>query len=322
MRDVCDEPPIDAPATFTPGEVRYIKLGRGGGWASHAIEQSILPFGYHSVNHELCLREDWSAIREQLIAGGRSPTGASQGVREVREFYCLSEDTLWVTIADGYLWWAFAQAPVVHCPEAGPGAPRRFRRTRGPWSRESLTGEPLAVGSLSSALTRTANYRMTICSIEREAYLLRRIRGEPDPLHARATALKGDIRTVALELIRQLHWEEFETLVDLIFARGGWRRTSLLGQDQPDIDLALDQPVSGETAWVQVKTATGQAELDDYLQRFDRNGGFDRFFFVCHSAPATLRLPDRPRLHLWTGERLADVVLDVGLFDWLMQRTR
>jgi hypothetical protein len=95
-----------------------------------------------------------------------------------------------------------------------------------------------------------------------------------------------------------------------------------LGRDQADVDLILSQPTIGELAWVQIKSRTSQAELDDYLGRFWRDGSCDRFFFVCHSAAGALSLPAQPRLHLWAAEGLSDAALDAGLFDWLIDRTR
>jgi len=305
----------------TPEQVRYIKLGRAGAWAAEAIHTGAIPFGYSQIDHTLCRQGDWDAVREQLIASGRTGAGASQGVRELRDFYELGEDTLWATMADGHLWSTYASGPVETTGTTTPDAPSRLRRTRGGWRRTSLTGVPLTISSLSSALTRTANYRMTICAVERADYLLRRIRGETDPVQVEAASLKGRMREVALTMIQQLHWAEFETLVDLMFARGGWRRTSLLGGGQADVDLILDQPISGETAWVQVKSRARQAQLDDYVRRFQRDGSCDRFFFICHSPAGSLRLPEAPGHHLWTGGKLPDVALDVGLFDWLMERS-
>jgi hypothetical protein len=307
---------------FEPKAVRYIKLGRGGMWAAEAIEVGIIPFGYPDIDHAPCADGDWQTVRARLIESGRTPAGASHGVRELRDFYELDGDTLWVTVADGHLWWTFAEGPVVLVEDRRPDGPGRLRRTRDGWRRESLNGEPLTTRSLSSALTRTANYRMTICAVDREDYLLRRIRGEEDPLHAEAKALRARMRELGLRMIRQLHWEEFETLVDLIFAHSGWRRSSVLGRNQPDVDLILDQPATGETAWVQVKSGTDQAELDDYHERFRRDGSCDRFFFVCHSPKGALRLPDERHLHLWYGEALSGTAIDAGLFDWLMDRTR
>jgi hypothetical protein len=72
-------------------------------------------------------------------------------------------------------------------------------------------------------------------------------------------------------------------------AHGGWQRSSVLGKDQADLDLILTQPTIRETAWVQIKSQTSQAELNDYLGRFRRDRSCDRFFF---------RLPQRWRRSL------------------------
>ena len=306
---------------FEPEAIRYIKLGENGKWTSKALEQGIIPFGYRAVDHHNCQVGDWDEVRRQLIGMGRTAQGASQGLREIKEFYSLPANTLWVTAADGHFWWAFADGPVVEVEGDNSDEPARYRRTRAGWFNKSLTGKPLTMRSLSSALTRTANYQMTICTIKHADYLLRRIRDERNPLHVHATELKAQLRETGLRMIQQLDWRDFETLVDLIFARGGWRRTSVLGKDQADVDLILSQPTTGETAWVQIKSMASQAGLADYLDRFRRDGSCNRFFFVCHSAVGPLRLQAEPGLHLWTGERLSDAAIDAGLLEWLMERT-
>ena len=280
---------------FAPGQVRYIKLGQGGAWAAKALALGAIPFGYPQVSHALCASGRWEEVGQQLKDMGRTKAGVSQGLRELRDFYELPGDTLWVTVADGHVWWVFAEGPVTATGNEGGGSgePSRQRATRNGWSRQSLTGEALTTASLSSALTRTANYRMTICGIDRADYLLRRIRGEQDPLHRQALALQQQMRQLALAMIRQLDWADFETLVDLVFSRNGWRRGGVLGRNQADVDLLLDHPVTGELAWVQVKSATNQAELDDYLGRFARDGSAQHFFYVCHTQTG-LRLPGEP----------------------------
>jgi len=167
--------------TFEPGAVRYIKLGENGKWAVTAIEQGIIPFGYPLVDHQAWLAGDWDLLRDQLMKMGRTIRGVGQGLRELKEFYGLPENTLWVTMADGHFWWAFAKGPVVGVEQGISDEPARYRLTKAGWSKTSLTGDPLTVRSLSSALTRTASYQMTICAIKHEDYLLRRIRGEGDP---------------------------------------------------------------------------------------------------------------------------------------------
>ena len=152
-------------------------------------------------------------------------------------------------------------------------------------------------------------------------YLLRRIRDERNPLHVHATELKAQLREARLRIIQQLDWRDFETLVDLIIARGGWRRTSVLGKDQADVDLILSQPTTGDTAWVQIKSMASQAGLDNYLDRFRRDGSCNRFFFVCHSAVGPLRLQAEPGPHLGPASDCPTPRLMRGCSEWLMERT-
>jgi hypothetical protein len=306
----------------TPSAVRYIKLGQGGAWAAEAIEQSIIPFGFSQVPHAPCAAGDWDKVRQILAAGGRTKSGVSQGARELRDFYELPDDALWITFADRHLYWTFAWSAMVAFRDPVPGGWHRFRPCIGGWSRMSLTGEPLSTTSLSSALTRVAGFRQTICTIERQDYLLRRIRGEEEPLLAKAREVRSELEQVALEMISALDWRDFEVMIDLLFANGGWRRQSAVGTGEVDVDLLLENPISREAAWVQVKSRCNQAVLDDYLERFRRDGSAQHFFLVCHSPAAKLRAPPDPRVHIWAGPKLARAALSAGLLDWLIERSR
>ena len=122
-------------------------------------------------------------------------------------------------------------------------------------------------------------------------------------------------------MIAALHWADFETMVDLIFARTGWQRVSRVGETQTDVDLVLEQPTIGEKALVQVKSKARQATLDDYIDRYRQSGAYQRFFFVCHSPSKALDPVDDDRIHVWSGKRLADAAVGAGLFDWLVERS-
>ena len=54
--------------------------------------------------------------------------------------------------------------------------------------------------------------------------------------------------------------------------------------------------------------------------------GHDHVFFVCHTPVGTFAEPARttvedPKVHVWTGDRLAAAALNAGLFDWLVERS-
>lgn len=303
-----------------PTEIRYVKLGRGGRWASHSLVQGELHFGYHMVPHEMCLAGDWDAAGQILIERGRNPAKAKDGVREIRDFYTLGADCLWITFADGHLWWAFADSEVTWLGTDDEDTGARMRKTVGGWCKADIAGAPLRVDGLSTRLTQLAAYRQTICRVRPAAYLLRRINGIEEPVIARARDARSTMIGIAAEMIAALHWSDFETLVDLVFARTGWQRVSRVGETLANVDMILEQPTTGEKAFVQVKSKAGQRVLDDYIDRFRHSGAYDRLFFICHSPRGALR-SDHARHHIWAGERLAEAAVKAGLFDWLIEQT-
>lgn len=306
---------------IAPATVRYIKLGANGRWARRCFENGEMHFGYKTVPHVLCLAGDWDAVA-RLIADqdGKSAGKARDAAREIRDFYTLGADCLWITIDEGRLWWTFA-APEVAWLGGDEGQATRMRKTIGGWRSTSLDGEPLRLDTLSTRLTQVAAYRQTICAVKEEAYLLRRINGIEEPVLTDARHARAAMTLVAGAMIANLHWADFETLVDLIFARSGWQRVSRVGETMADVDLVLQQPATGETAFVQVKSKAGQPVLDDYVGRFRQSDIYDRMFFVCHSPLGTLTTAGATDLHLWAGDKLADAAVKAGLFDWLMERS-
>ena len=292
-----------------PKEIRYIKLGAGGKWVQLSHDRGEIHFSHRTVPHDLCVRGDWDAVDRHLVDHGRSPAKAKDAAREIRDFYTLGADSLWITFADGHLWWAFAAPEVVWLGAEEDGRGARMRRTVDGWRKTNIKGEPLRTDHLSTKLTQVAAYRQTICRVKEADYLIRRINGVDEPVVARAREVRQAMVAVASELIAGLHWAEFETLVDLIFSRSGWQRVSRVGETQADVDLVVEQPSTGETAFVQVKSKAGPSVLRDYIDRFRRSGTHDRLFFVCHSPTGALSVDGETGLHVWAGDRLADAAV-------------
>ena len=48
-----------------------------------------------------------------IFRARRSPVKAKDAAREIRDFYTLGTDSLWVTFVDGHLWWVFAESEVI-----------------------------------------------------------------------------------------------------------------------------------------------------------------------------------------------------------------
>lgn len=305
--------------TIAPATVRYIKLGAGGSFSRSSLEKGELQLGYHEVPHDLCAAGDWSGVLT-YFSGIRKTIGkASDSTREVQDFYTLGPDCLWITFADGHLWWGFVEPEVTWLGIDHNQSASRTRRMIGGWRNTNIHGEPLRINDLTTRLTQVANYQGTICAVRAQDYLLRRINGEEEPVLKSATAARAAMLASAQDMITGLHWADFEIMVDLIFARGGWQRVSVLGKTMADVDLVIEQPTLGETASVQVKSKASQAVLDGHIAYFTASG-HARTFFVCHTPMGALSTRDTPGVHLWTGEPLADIAIKSGLFEWLMDR--
>lgn len=138
---------------LAPAEIRYIKLGEAGRWWRRSLQAGELHFGYGGVAHEPCLAGDWETVGRQLAAAGGHGGTPKSITREVREFYELGPDCLWITFADGHLWWASAHQEVIWLGGDGAAHGRRMRRCVAGWRKTDLKGRALSIASLSTRLT-------------------------------------------------------------------------------------------------------------------------------------------------------------------------
>jgi hypothetical protein len=305
----------------TASTVRYIKLGRNGIWERAALDGGEVHFGLRDAPHDIMLTGDFGAIRQHSINQGRGEAAATRDAREAEDFYKLDETCLWITFAREHMWWSFALPEVIWVGGDGTKHGERTRKTIGGWSNTDVNGKPLKINSLSTRLTKVAGYRRTICKIEAQDYLLRRINGVEEPIVAKCLKAREVMLNLTIEAIQSLHWKDFETLVDIIFSRSGWNRVSALGGTQKLIDIELEQPITEERAAIQVKSDASQKTLEDYVASTDAAGQFSRFFFVCHSPIGKLAAPEgRDNVHVWTGKKLAEAVLRTGLHDWVLEK--
>lgn len=227
----CMKKPSPTLKRIAADEVRYIRLGkRGGPWEQLSLDRGELHFGYGGISHAMALAGDVDAIVRRGMARGRDPKTAAEDARQVLDFYQLGSDCLWITIARDHLWWAFAKPKVTWLGGGGREHGERIRKTIGGWCNTDIGGVPLKTDALSTRLTAVAAYRRTICNVGPKDYLLRRINGTVDPLIQRGEEARSALLGVISKAIKNLHWEDFEVLVDVIFrAAGGTERPHSAG---------------------------------------------------------------------------------------------
>jgi hypothetical protein len=300
-------------------KVRYIKLGRGGGWERECVDRGIVRFGTGSADpdrYRLATGGRWDDRRKTFVKAGDSPGTATRFTNETREFFTDDGSTLWITFVEQWLYWAFLNpsAPVPH--EDGHGT---YRAVVGRWARMDLQGRDLTVQRLAGSLTKSASYRGTSFQLSSDPanYVIGRINGEVSPVVGRAYAAISEIRTSALELVRLLQPRDFELLVDLIFTSSGWRRITELGRTQKTLDLAVELPSTGEQAWIQVKSETGKDELATYAEKLDALP-YGRLFYIYHTGKVGQSTD--PRVVIIGPEKVAELVVDAGLVGWLIDK--
>ena len=107
-----------------------------------------------------------------------------------------------------------------------------MRKSIGGWRNTDINGKPLRIDNLSTKLTKVQFYKRTICGVEADDYLLRRINGVEEPLVAKSNQARDALLDVLTQAITSLQWKDFETLTDVVFARSGWHRASAIGGNQ------------------------------------------------------------------------------------------
>jgi hypothetical protein len=303
---------------ISASEVRFIKLGKGGVWEKECIEDPVpsMRFGFDNPHHADCLRGNWS-ILEQYWRRHKSAAETTKIVNQIKDFYTLGPDALWITFYKRKLYWCFADPTVV---ELAPGG-SRVRNVIHGWSCTNTAEETLFTDSLSGRLTKVQGFRGTICKVREQKYLLERLNGlAPKDVQSAASDLEA-LKLSTAPLIQRLHWKDFELLVDLILSRAGWQRLSALGKTEKSIDLECLLPVTGKRAFVQVKSSATLEELQFSVAEYRGMDQYEQMLFVVHTADPGLRDCAKAEEITFFGlDEIASLVVDSGLTQWLIQK--
>lgn len=310
-------PRARARTPIKPRRVRYIKLGEGGSWEAECLRKGIIRFGFESASAErfpLCRAGRWQELTQSFLKEGKTKGTATRFTNETKQFFTDDGSTLWITFSGGSLYWGFIDGTL---PERHPDGNGVWRPVAGGWQSRDISGEALTTDRLSGALTKLASFRGTSCDVDVSDYVVGRINSQKSPELERAITAVQQMRRSALELMRLLHPRDFEILVDLVFSTSGWRRQGVVGKTQKTLDLDLLLPSTGERAFVQIKSQTTSTELAGYLAQLEGNALYDKMFFVFHSGEAIIK---DDRVTVIGPERLAEMVVDAGLVDWLVRK--
>jgi len=293
-----------------PNSVRYIKNGGGGCWWKKAFDDKQLHAGWNPVSEDLLHGRDWLRIRP-LCAN-------TQDFNALKTLIDQPSQHVWITFESGFLWWCLVDDEVT---VYGPSTKDTGHFSIGctserPWSNESLAGRKLIIPDLPGTVTTTQGFKGTVCRPAEPEQILRIVRGESNPLVIEARQARATYQQSVRAMLKQLSPQDFELLISLILDRTGWTRISSIGGVTEGIDMDVENWGSDERAFVQVKGAASQDELDDYIERFQNRDHYNRMIFAVHSPRGQLRHSET-NVHFWDDNQVAALAVRLGLGGWI-----
>jgi restriction endonuclease len=292
----------------------YIKLGRGGCWERDSIANQKMRIGWTRQALIDINGGQWEKIAQQLKQEQPDkPQVATNDLNRLRDIAISTPEDTWITFHDAKLWWAHLKASPLEEDQTS-----KFRRTLEPWSDRSMNGRLLIESELPGKLAQLRGFRGTTCRVRDSDLLMRVIEGTRSRLAADIAAKRSELSLKLEAAIQQLHWKDYETLVDLVFRHAGWNRVSVLGQQAKGYDLELREPVTQDRYIVQVKSSADLPDLEQTTAGFSADD-YRRIFFVVHSPSKALEeATDVPsHVEIVAPSRLAQLALEAGLSSWI-----
>lgn len=306
-----------------PKSVRYVKNGPGGRWWKAAQLNGQLHAGWDDVPDELLEAADLTAIEPILRNAASGKLGVTQDFNALRTLIDRPSRHVWITFQDDCMWWCTVLDRVQTDPNVQDGEVGHFWLTcASQWSNYSTDGRRrLAISELPGNVTAVAGFRATVCEPRASEQILRIIRNEENPDAQAAAIARQAYQDAVAKLVAHLGPKDFEVLIDLILSRTGWARLAKVGGTRADVDIEVENAALDEIAFVQVKSSADQATLDRYVATFnDQTGRYARMIFTVHSPKGPLADPEDPRIQVWAGDKIAQLVVKHGLGDWVATR--
>lgn len=286
-------------------------------WADDSIKNGIVRLGWRGIPLSEIHDGNWDRIKDRLAVEHRHKGTVTVDTERLRDLATSTSKDVWITFHGSRLWWgSMADSPIEE------DATSKFRRLARPWSDSDTAGRVLIANQIPGRISQMQGFRGTVCAVRERDALVRLLNAQSSPAYIGLQSQRQALVQAVVPAIQELHWKDFETLVDLVFRQAGWRRRSVLGETMKFADLELEEPMTGDSYQVQIKSRADIADFHGYEAEFSSRG-FRKLYFVVHSPTAALRAASgSDEVELVLPERLAEMVVDHGLLGWLGDRIR
>lgn len=295
----------------------YIKLGRNGKWEKSSIKENRLRIGWGKQTLKDINNGNWSAIKKQLQREVADKGTATRDCNALKIICESTDNDIWITFHASHIWWCTAGKKHIYKDSVS-----KYRNVAGRWRNHDINGQPLLTNQIPGTLSKLQGFRGTICKVKETDDLYRLINNLQSSEYVAILHSKENLVRHVENGIHRIHWKDFETLTDLLFTQSGWRRISTIGETMKYVDMELEDPITGDLYQVQVKSKAGLSDLKKYAKEF-KTGKYRKFYFVVHSPDARLsqyNLPEESNVEILFPRRIAEMVVDLGLLNWLMKK--
>ena len=310
----------------------YIKLGVGGAWEDDSIKSGKIRIGWKEIRLEDIQKSDWDKIKEDIqekFKNRKKIKGATQDFNALKNIYNADNNTVFITFYASKLWWCRVKDENEK-ERIKEDDISKYREVNGKWSAQDVNKNVLLSNQISGKLGKLQRFPATCCDVKERVCLKHLINATHSQEYNFISEAKKELIFKIKNGIKSLHPKDFEILVDLVFRQAGWRRLSMLGEIMKSIDIELQEPITGEQYHVQVKSSASKKNFEEYAKQFNQFTSTDniikKFYFVVHSPDKSLleyannNNNDYKNVELIFADKLAEMVVDGGLVDWLMKK--
>lgn len=297
----------------------YIKLGRKGEWEKSSIAGNIIRIGWKRQTLEDIKQGNWEVIEKQLQQEIPNKGAANRDLNALRLIVESTSNDIWVTFYSSHLWWCRVGEQKIFADKIS-----KYRKVAGRWHNCDINGNPLIVSRIPGRLSKIQRFAGTICRVHEIDDLRRLLNNQSSEAYKSISEAEKVLVAEVEKGLKLLHWKDFETLTDLIFRNAGWRRISLVGETMKYVDMELEEPITGDLYQVQVKSTATVDDFDKYAKEFSQRS-FRKLYFVVHSPKGGLAdyKPTMDKnVELILPERLAQMIVEFGLVDWVLNKIR
>jgi hypothetical protein len=305
------------PVEFT--NAYYIKLGRGGEYEESAFREDKIRVGWNGQSLDEINQRNWEVIGKQIQAELLNKGAAKRDLNALMTIVESTNDDIWITFRSPYLHWCKVGAAGIFEDETS-----KYRKVAGKWRNCDIHDKPLIINQIPGSIAQIQRFPAAICKVS-EIEDLRRLINDQQSEEYKAICVA---RNVLIEQVgnglKHLHWKDYETLTDLLFRNAGWNRMSLLGEAMQYVDMELEEPITKKLYQVQVKAQASVADFEKYAQRFSP-GNYERLYFVVYRPKtdlASYRNTKYENVEIILPERLAQMVVEYGLLEWLLKKIK